>query len=270
MKRKKSSGGGANWQDTYGDMVTLLLCFFVLLYSAAEVSETKWAVIVQSLKRNSAEVYAGVNGAGGSDPSVGDTHIAMEGDEGGGPSQEDISKALEQIYQSLQDYSQSNNLQNQMTVMQGSDYVFITFRNAVFFQGDSFVLLDAGKVMLDQVASAIQPQSKMIDEIRVMGHTSQGDINRPNNATTDRFLASNRASTVLVYLQEKNVIDAGKLVSVGYGQWRPIAPFDTEENKAKNRRVELMITGLNVDSTTNAIKQYYVDRGSEPPTTSNE
>ena len=41
MKKKKGGGGGANWMDTYGDMVTLLLCFFVLLYSMSTISEDK-------------------------------------------------------------------------------------------------------------------------------------------------------------------------------------------------------------------------------------
>ena len=48
MKKKKSGGGGANWMDTYGDMVTLLLCFFVLLYSISTISEDKWKALVQS------------------------------------------------------------------------------------------------------------------------------------------------------------------------------------------------------------------------------
>ena len=42
LKKKKSGGGGANWMDTYGDMVTLLLCFFVLLYSISSIDEQKW------------------------------------------------------------------------------------------------------------------------------------------------------------------------------------------------------------------------------------
>ena len=51
MAKRRSGGGGeekGNWLDTYADMVTLLLCFFVLLYSASSVDETKWQYIYQS------------------------------------------------------------------------------------------------------------------------------------------------------------------------------------------------------------------------------
>ena len=46
MKRNKGSGG-ASWMDTYGDMVTLLLCFFVLLYSMSTLDQQKWQKLVQ-------------------------------------------------------------------------------------------------------------------------------------------------------------------------------------------------------------------------------
>lgn len=255
MKRKKGGGGGANWMDTYGDMVTLLLCFFVLLYSMSSIEESKWAAIVQSFKRESTAQTAGTPGQG---MGISDNTGAIQQDK---PiTQQEVKEALNQIAASLNSYSASNNLQQMMMVTQGADYVFITFQNAVFFEGDSYVLLDSGKVLLDEVVAAISPQSDLIDEIRVMGHTSQGDPTRPNNPTSDRFLASNRASIVTVYLQEKGIIDPDKLVSVGYGQWRPVDGFDTSVERSHNRRVELMITGLDPTKPGGSIDQYYTMR----------
>ena len=51
LKKKSGGEGGANWMDTYGDMVTLLLCFFVLLYSMSTIDQDKWMIIVQSFNR---------------------------------------------------------------------------------------------------------------------------------------------------------------------------------------------------------------------------
>lgn len=254
MKRRRKGGGGANWQDTYGDMVTLLLCFFVLLYSMSTINETKWAMVVQSFQRETTSETMGTPGQG----------TGLENEEKDTITEEEVNQALDQIAMALKDYSDKNNLNEQMAVTRGADYVFITFQDAVFFEGDSFTLMDSGKLMLDQVAQAIAPESQLIDELRVMGHTSQGSPTQANNPTVDRFLASNRAAAVTVYLQEKNILDPDKLVSVGYGQWRPIAGFDTKEERARNRRVEIMITGLDPESAENGVDKYFsVREGNE-------
>ena len=52
IKKKSGGGGGANWMDTYGDMVTLLLCFFVLLYSISTIDAEKWMIVVRSFNRD--------------------------------------------------------------------------------------------------------------------------------------------------------------------------------------------------------------------------
>ena len=57
MARKKSAGAeGANWMDTYGDLVTLLLCFFVLLYSMSSMDESKWQYIAQAFSAGKGEI----------------------------------------------------------------------------------------------------------------------------------------------------------------------------------------------------------------------
>ena len=63
MKKKKSSGGGgANWMDTYGDMVTLLLCFFVLLYSMSTITEDKWKALVLSFNPDAQKTVTETDG----------------------------------------------------------------------------------------------------------------------------------------------------------------------------------------------------------------
>lgn len=259
MKRnKKSGGGGANWMDTYGDMVTLLLCFFVMLYSMSRVDESKWIALVQSFNPDYAVDEPSqivVPGEIANEP-VTDLPSAL--------TQDQVEAALEGLYVSMSEYVASAGLQDMVSLSKGSGYVFISFDDTIFFDGDSSVLKDGGKAILDQIAVPLAEASGSINEIRVLGHTAQASPDRPNYVDVDRFLSSDRATVVTIYLQEKNIIDPARLVSVGYGQWRPIASNDTAETRAQNRRVELIISGIQPDSTEgDSLEQYYTIRGEE-------
>ena len=246
MRKKRGGGGGANWMDTYGDMVTLLLCFFVMLYSMSTMDQEKWIALVESFNPDAV------------------TEQNPGGHEVSNVTQEQVDADIEELYQAMKDYVESENLTAQISITKGSGYVFVSFDNTVFFDGDSYTLRDDGKVVLDQVANSIAQVSKSIDEIRVLGHTAQEVADSPNNPTIDRFLATNRAAVVTVYLQEKNIIDPSRLVSVGYGQWRPVAENSDATGRAKNRRVELLVTGLDVESGIgDDIAQYYTMRSGQ-------
>ena len=159
-------------------------------------------------------------------------------------------------------YVSQSGLTDSVSLSQGSGYVFISFDDTVFFDGDSYVLREDGKAVLDGIAQPIAEAADSINEIRVLGHTAQAVPDEPNNVTKDRFLASNRATVVTIYLQEKNIIDPARLISVGYGQWRPVSSNATSEERAHNRRVELVISGLDVsDSASDGITEYYTMRG---------
>ena len=150
----------------------------------------------------------------------------------------------------------------------GDGYVFISFTDAVFFDGDSYDLRDDGKNILDDVGEIIGRAGSAIDELRVLGHTAQAYVDKANNVTVDRFLASNRATVVLVYLQQMGILDPARMISMGFGQWRPVASNDSAENRAKNRRVELIVTGKDVLNTMgDQIEQYYTQRGTKTPLT---
>ena len=249
MKKKRGGSGGANWMDTYGDMVTLLLCFFVMLYSMSTLDKEKWIALVQSFNP-SAVTEDATGGTGGTSESIDEMLEQM--------TQEQVDADIEELYQTMKAYIEQERLTTQISITKGGGYVFVSFDNTVFFDGDSYVLRDDGKVVLDQIALSIASVSDSIDEIRILGHTAQDDPNTPNDPRVDRFLATNRAAVVTVYLQEKNIIDPSRLVSVGYGQWRPIADNTTLEGRAQNRRVELLVTGLNMENGIgDDIAQYY-------------
>ena len=255
IKKKKSGGGGANWMDTYGDMVTLLLCFFVLLYSMSTISEDNWKAIVQSFNPTAVEETRATAGADG--PNADET-----GDSGNlEDRQEEIEQDMESLLQAIQDFVQQRNLQDAITVSKDGGKVFITFSQSVFFEGDSPVILKEAYPILDGVSDMLSNVSGSIDEIRVQGHTARARSGG-NNVQRDRTLASQRATNVVVYLQENGcTVDPARLVSEGFGEWRPVAPNDTDENRAKNRRVEMIISGRDLEAELNgqgAIQQYYI------------
>ena len=245
-KKGNGGGGGANWMDTYGDMVTLLLCFFVMLYSMSSVDQNRWIALVQAL--NPDAVVA----------------VGTEQDvppDGSTVTQEHVDQQMSELYQSIENLIQQSNLAGRVSVGRGSGFVFISFDNTVFFDGNSYVLREDGQQVLDQVAEALIPAADSINEIRILGHTAQEVPDQPNNVPADRFLASNRATVVTVYLQEKDIIDPARLVSVGYGEWRPVSDNDDAEGRAQNRRVELIITGLDLsDDVGDEITHYYTMR----------
>ena len=130
MRRKKSSGGGASWMDTYGDMVTLLLCFFVLLYSMSSISEEKFKALVMSFNPDAAQTITETTGNDGpnADPNE-------EDGSGLGLSPEQIDQNMEDLYEEMSAYVQSLGMGGSVSVTQGEGKVFITFDQSVFFDG---------------------------------------------------------------------------------------------------------------------------------------
>ena len=256
MKRKKSSGGGANWMDTYGDMVTLLLTFFVLLYSMSTISEDKWKAIVQSFNPNSimledASVVGGHEGPSSDPEDLGMPSMLLQ------QQQDAIDQILEELYEQIKSYVDSNGLSESVELIRGDGYVFITFNDAVFFAGDSPVLLPLGQEVLTAVSDAFTVAKDAIDEVRIMGHTAQGDPNRPNRVDVDRTLSSNRAANAVIFIQEHSEVDPARLVSMAFGQWRPVDLNDTEEERSHNRRVEILVTGKDLfNEMGDSIQQY--------------
>jgi chemotaxis protein MotB len=240
MRRKtEDSSSEYNWMDTYGDMVTLLLTFFVLLYSMSTVDQAKWEKIVNALSSKTGTkpqqiVVNQTNGAPSSKQGLVDSK-----DNG-----ETITevKSFDDLYKYLKQYVKEKNIEADVSVFKGDGYTFLSFKNNVFFDGNSSALRPEGKVILDYLSDATKNISKEIAEVRTFGHTARASTS-PNAPIEDRTLSAMRANNVVLYLQMKNIIDPRKMVAEGYGEYRPIVPHDgSEATRVKNRRVEIYIS----------------------------
>lgn len=250
MKRKqRPTDGGGNWMDTYGDMVTLLLTFFVMLYSMSNLNEQKWEVFVRSISPD-ALVQTGdqvaINGA------IDNAQTQLTGtlDVPVNPAQVDINTLYLTIAEKMNDIGIDG-----VTISRGNDYTFIEFQDKTFFDGDSSVLTKQGENTLQVFCDAIAPAQDQLSQVNIMAHTAQGDPGHPNNPRTDRMLSAMRAAEVCIFIQSRNAIQPEKLVNISYGQFRPLDSNETREGRARNRRVEILM--IDKGATARSLNEYY-------------
>ncbi|MCI7232956.1 MAG: flagellar motor protein MotB [Oscillospiraceae bacterium] len=239
MARKSGGGGGggANWMDTYGDLVTLLLCFFVLLYSMSTMDETKWQYIAQAFSAGKGEIINVVVDEPNpeNDPSA--IYVKEE--------QEQNSQEIDfdEFYMYLNEAVETAGLQDQVSVEMADTGVYMKFRDNVFFGGDSYVLLDEGKYILEIICDGIRAVDKHVFAIKVNGHTAKS----ASSSANEWELSSGRASSVINYMLSLDCCDPEKFSAAGYGKYRPISENDTEEGKRQNRRVEIVFIRNDID-----------------------
>ena len=248
IKKKSSGGGGANWMDTYGDMVTLLLCFFVLLYSISTIDAEKWMIVVRSFNKDAMDMPVGPVGQDSTDSG------------GGMPATTQEEEDLTELYEFLKDIAAQSSENGEIQVSRGDGYVFISFAEAVFFDPNSSALRSDGQVMLSEIIPALEQCGRSIDELRVLGHTAQLYENRDNDPYADWTLSSGRAAAVVAYIQQNSDherLEPARFVPEGHGQWRAVASNGTAEGMSRNRRVEMIITGKNISDTLSDSYQQY-------------
>ena len=244
MKRQKDEEGGQEWLNTYADMITLVLTFFVLLYSISNVNISKLEEIASAMQRQ-----LGIESQTELEDVPDDLKYPAIGE--GAQAPEDAEAPLQQTQQQyqasaremadmardIQTYFDSENLD--AVVSNSENAVYIRFKNDLLFAPDNANLTDASKSMLDAVGIMLKEKQDNILAIYINGHTAQA----ANSLINDRLLSSERADNVAIYLEEQVGIPPKKLICRGYGKYYPIADNTTREGREQNRRVDMIILG---------------------------
>ena len=217
--------------ETYSDMVTLLLTFFVMLYAMSTIDAQKYASIIASIsKAMNPAAY---------EEMMEDNKTEEMMDSIDSYDEEEVPDELNVLYTLLKQYVEENGLEQQVSVKKAEEYVFIRFSDSITFRGYSDILESRGKEVLDILAEGLALVDEYIEEVVIAGHTAKVEYDYTD---IDRALSTNRANVVLKYLDDKKAIDSAKYLAIGYGLYSPIADNSTPEGRAKNRRVEIYIS----------------------------
>lgn len=236
-RNKKSKGGGLKgdeWMATYADTVTLLLTFFVLLYSMSSVDAEKTKSIATAftsmMSGEHGDSIMEYNLYNGEVPLIGgETDEPIEGGE--------ALTEQKKLYNNIKEFVNQNNLQDVVEIVDDERGVAMQLRDNILFETSSSDLREDSKVILNKLSSII---SYMDNPILIEGHTDNRAI------STSRFpsnweLSADRAVNVLRYFVETTGQDPKRFSATGYGEFKPVAPNDTYEDMAKNRRVDILI-----------------------------
>ena len=240
-------GGAPAWMNTYGDMVTLLLTFFVLLFSMSTIDARKWEELVQSFARapyvavqalNADEVIEEALRGNNWEPSV--TTTPTE------PAEHDTNltgnkKRFVDLYEKIQGYIRTNGLESVLqATKEDDDSILIRMTDRALFDSGKVDIKPEALPILNDTCAILDSYHDLIETVWIQGHTDNVPIH------SDRYkdnsdLSAMRATSVRRYMLGIMRIDPAKLVAEGFGEYRPVDTNETDEGRANNRRVDFVI-----------------------------
>ncbi|WP_407307268.1 flagellar motor protein MotB [Desulfosporosinus sp. SB140] len=274
MSRKREheaeKENGERWLLTYSDLITLLMIFFVVLYSMSKIDAQRFQAIAESLNKalgggtpskielSNSPVGPSLFQAGtpssratvpgkGTDPNnttYTDPGSSAENNKAGQGNTDEEKMSIEEIKAKLDKFAADNGIQSKLITSIEERGLVVSLQETLLFESGSADITARAREILEKVTTVLASSP---NQIKVEGHTDNLPIHTPQFASNWE-LSVLRATNVVEILQ-KDGITPDRLSATGYGEYRPIASNDTDAGKAQNRRIDLIILRSKYDVT---------------------
>ena len=247
------------WLVSYGDFLTLLFAVFVAMYAMGQTDKKKAEELTQSLRESfgySTRASAGQKGVLQSQdikpipaikPEMAVIPMAAkmppagprQGNIGGDAGSKQLAgeKEFREMASAIEAYLVKQGFQNKVALSVTQRGLVISLKEAGFFDSGSAKLKQDSIATLRGIAAGLQQYT---NRFRVEGHTDSLPI-RSSEFRSNWELSTTRATNVVHFLVDSANVAPEALSAVGYGQYQPIVPNDTQEQRAKNRRVDIVV-----------------------------
>lgn len=223
--------GAPAWVVTFGDLMSLLLCFFVLMLSFSEMDRRKYKMVSGSLKN----AFGVQRKFPTFDSPKGQKMIAREFD------QEIIStKAVKELVDPLMVEMERNfkDLKDYVEIEVAKNQIKIRLMGEITFATGKAEIRPIFKPLLHKIGSMLE---KTNGELIIAGHTDNVPL-KGGRFKSNLGLSIARAGSVAEFLLNNTSLEPDRLCPMGFGEFRPLAPNGTPEGRQKNRRVEIILS----------------------------
>jgi len=235
-------------------MITLILVFFVLLFSMSQIDQIKFHQLTESFQNRMVLDFL-PSVVPGEQPSSSesveatsqidlDDPINIDMDHEAYRAQQQEEQSLNELLEDVETYLNENELKDIISANRIEQGVILVLQDSIFFDMGEAEILEEGEPFLQEIGSLF---AEIPNDIKVEGHTDSRPINTyryPSNWE----LSGARASSVVRYLQEMFDLEESRFSIAGYGETRPIVSNNSSENMNQNRRVEITILNSHFDN----------------------
>ena len=208
--------------------MTLLLTFFVLLYSMSSIDEEQFEVALTSLQEGLGVLRGGRTIA---------TQRLMDGAAVGDGFTPINIEMLENVMGQIEQYVMEEEVDDAVSMEMSQRGLEVRFTGEVLFDLGEAEIRPEGEDILREVAGLID---QLPNDVMVEGHTDDLPI-RTDEFPSNWELSTARATEVTRFLIEDEDLESDRFSAAGYSEYRPLVPNDSPENRAQNRRVEVIL-----------------------------